>query len=315
MNGGNEDPRGTNLITYLNAVPGTNLPIAFDLIAPEEFGAMFDMSMGSAFVTARNIEWRVNELRADRGDHGGLSLADPHGRLLLAMQKPSGGGDSDWQPGLAAHMGSDNAAGQITQDDAAQSWAEHWNLFATGSGEVIDVGSTLDAAGYDIQSAGITVGADHPLDRNSAVGITLGYVGSKGNLVNGGRVDVNGGKAGVYAAWFAEHCYLGAALGGGYNYYDTRRVSLGGEARGNTTGVEFSGIVSGGCETTLRRLHLGTTMSVHTPTWALTRSRRQDRFPLCMLRTTRANPCIPGLASGRLTISRPARPQFIRSWD
>jgi outer membrane autotransporter protein len=59
-------------------------------------------------------------------------------------------------------------------------------------------------------------------------------------------VDVNGGKAGVYASWFNESCYLDAVVGGGFNSYDTRRAAVGGVAEGSTEGGEFSGMLGGG---------------------------------------------------------------------
>jgi uncharacterized protein YhjY with autotransporter beta-barrel domain len=220
------DPREARLITFLNTVPGTNLPAQFDLISPEGFGAMFDLTEGAANIHGRNIERRAAQIRSGNPGFGGLAIYDPHGRLDLAVNQGAGGGD------LGAGTPADNPSA--------------WNAFAIGSGQLLDVEDTANASGYDIETAGATLGADRRVGDNLAIGLTAGYVGDRAFLANNGHVTVNGGRVGAYATWFGDGPYLSGAAEGGYNFYDTHRDSVGGTATGSTGGPEADAWLGGG---------------------------------------------------------------------
>lgn len=229
-NGGFEDPLGAALIEKLNAIHGTILPHTFDLIAPEELGAMFDASLGSAGAMVANVQRRSIENRSGQaGSRSSVSIFDPHQRLLASNGTLPDGLLMQKEPEAAPRIGD-------------------WTGFATGNGELIDVGSTLNAVGYDIQSAGLTLGLDKRVSDRVSVGVIAGYVNSKANLVDSGRVHLNGGKLGVFASWHEGGAWLDGLIAGGWNTYDTRRTGFEGIARGSTEGWEFQAMLGGGYE-------------------------------------------------------------------
>jgi uncharacterized protein YhjY with autotransporter beta-barrel domain len=238
------DPREAALVAFLNTVPGTNLPVQLDLISPASYGALFDATAGAADIHARNVERRTAELRAGTAGFGGFSLYDPKGHLDAPWAKQGGGGGGD-----------------LTSDKPTAS-PNAWHAFAIGSGQILDVGDTANAAGYDIETAGATLGADRRVSDSFAYGLTAGYVGDRAFLVNGGRVTVNGGRAGAYGTWFGDGPYLNGSVEGGYNYYDTRRTGIGGTAAGSTSGPEIDALLGGGFDLKRDRLTFGPVASV-----------------------------------------------------
>ncbi len=121
-----------------------------------------------------------------------------------------------------------------------------WSVFVSGSGEFLDIETTAKASGFGITTGGITVGADYRFGEGFAAGILAGYAGTNTDLEGGGRISVDSGKLGVYATGYNEHFHVNALAEGGYNSYDVRLRSLGGDAHGDTEGGEFSGMISAG---------------------------------------------------------------------
>ena len=61
------DPDAVNLMAFLNALPIGGLPAAFDRIAPEELGAIFEISRSAAKVSSWPCRRRVPDIsRSDR---------------------------------------------------------------------------------------------------------------------------------------------------------------------------------------------------------------------------------------------------------
>ena len=223
------------------------LPGAYDQIAPEELGAAFDLGMGAADASALNVQRRLEEIRAgSTGYSESLALARPSERQLAA--NVFYGMADDGQEPLPSVMN--------------PSPDNRWGFFATGSGEFTDVDGTANSSGYDFKSAGITVGADYRVNRQFAVGIMAGYLDVGADLIDSGKVDVQGIKGGVYATWYDKGFYVDSALGGGYHFYDTRRGVLDGTARGSTTGTEFDGLIGAGYNIKRGRLTVGPTLSL-----------------------------------------------------
>lgn len=140
---------------------------------------------------------------------------------------------------------------------------EDWNVFVYGSGQLLDVESTANAEGYNIETGGATVGVDRRLGPSFALGLAAGYVGHDADLANGGEVAVNGGRASLYATWFGEAAFLEGAVGGGVHYFDTRRVAVGGEAAGQTQGSVFDALLGGGYDFKQGRFSFGPIAYVH----------------------------------------------------
>ena len=80
------DPREKELLDFLNATPVDDLPGPFDLIAPEELGAMYDVTFTASDTHLQNL---VRRLRVVRGSLASTSypaavVADAGGRSVAA---------------------------------------------------------------------------------------------------------------------------------------------------------------------------------------------------------------------------------------
>jgi len=218
------DPRETNLIAILNAVPGPQLPANFDLIAPEELGALFDMEFGSVDTIVGSVQSRMNDLRNGYAlASGSVSLFEPGGPVM-----------------------------QLTSADRSLPLMEKakpnddWSAFAGGYGQFVHVSSTADAPGYCLQNSGFLLDFDKPLDTGLAGGFTLDYAGGEASLANGGSANMEGGRGGIYGTWFSTNAYLEAQVGAGGCRYDSKRAALGGFASGDTKGYEIDTMFGGG---------------------------------------------------------------------
>jgi outer membrane autotransporter protein len=127
----------------------------------------------------------------------------------------------------------------------------------SGTGDFVNVSGDGNGKGYDFATGGVTLGVDYRLTKNFAIGIAAGYAHTGTNLTGDGSIDVNSGKAGIYAAYYNGGFYLNGYVGGGFNSYDTQRDALVGNATGNTDGGEFNALVSGGYEFHCGRLTFG----------------------------------------------------------
>ncbi len=222
------------LFSYLDYLHnGTNgLPAAFDLIAPDELTAMFSIPFAGMDERGYSFLGRIQELRA--GSHGfsatRLSLFDSRGpgqsvQRVCQTQSPIVAPCND-----ALSLSADNP----------------WGVYLEGAGEFVNVRSDANASGYHLRSGGLTVGVDRRIGEEFAIGLTLGYANISADLVNDGRVDVDNGRASIYATWFKQGFHVEGMLIGGINSYDTRRTAIEGMARGSTDGTEWGGLIGGG---------------------------------------------------------------------
>lgn len=223
------DARAATLIGFLDSEPVGNLPRAYDLIAPEELGSMYEIGFSQAGMQSINLQRRMDDIRA--GSNGfsaaGYQMRDTHG----------------FTKGVDGKAILEENAVPIMQPAPEN----RWGVFVTGAGQFVNVGDADEnARGYDITTGDFTLGLDYRVCPNFAIGLDAGYARSDADLVNRGRVTVDGGKLGLYATWFSGGFYLDGAVGGGYNSYDTRRSELLGDARGSTNGAEFNGLIGGG---------------------------------------------------------------------
>ena len=213
------DPRSGELVEYLNTVPGSRLPERFDAIAPEEHGALIEAMKGAGALQTDHRQQRLRELRAGLAGPGRLALYDAGGR----SDRLWNAGDHNWRPSPDA-----------------------WNVYAIGQGRIVDVESTMQADGFDIKTAGVTLGADRRANDNFAYGISAGYVGDDAGLSSGGDVDVNGAIASLYGTYFGPSAFIEGAIGGGLHYYDVRRQTIGGASQASTDGGQVDVMLGAG---------------------------------------------------------------------
>jgi uncharacterized protein YhjY with autotransporter beta-barrel domain len=240
LGGTNGDPRGAALISYLNTIPGGQLVSDLDLIAPEELGSMFDLNFASVGTAVRNVQQRMSDIRAGNSlGSGSISVFDSHAQPIQIA-----------------------SAGHQLPPMTPRS-EDKWGVFASGNAQYVDVAGGTNAAGYHFHSAGATVGLDRKVTKEITVGGSFDYASTEASLANGGSVNVDGGRAGLYGTWFDQNRYVEAELGGGYNQYSTKRASLGGNATGSTEGFEFDTMIGGGCDHHSGNLSFGPQVEAH----------------------------------------------------
>jgi outer membrane autotransporter protein len=239
------DPRAADLIAFLDSEPLATLPHDFDLIAPEELAAIFNIDVSLANVQTVNLERRMEDIRAGSRGFSATGFAiNTRGR--------------DLNMGLAGPAGPEGKSGPSVMQPTPEN---RWGVFVTGLGEFTNVDSTSNARGYDLSTGGLTFGVDYRVCPNFAIGLTGGYAHTNADLVDNGSLDVDGGKIGVYATGFSGGFYVDAAATGGLNNYDSHRTALLGSARGDTNGHDFTGLIAAGYEWKKGALTIGPTAS------------------------------------------------------
>jgi outer membrane autotransporter protein len=226
-------------IDFLDNQSLTDLRTSLDMISPEELTSVFDLTKSLANIQSTNIQRRLEEIRNS-------NAAD-----VEALGGLSGGGGG----------GAPGPVGKRTKEIPIAN-EERWGLWFTGSGEFTHVGSTTNAAGFNLDSGGVTAGVDYRFTDHFAAGISLGYMNTTASLSNGGKIDVDGGRVGLYGTYFDRGFYLDAALSGGLNSYDTRRVTPNNTADiGKPEGSEINILLATGYDWKWKGLTLGPTAS------------------------------------------------------
>lgn len=202
-------------MAFVGSIPVANLPRAFDLIAPEELAAIYEISFSQATVRNSNLQRRMDDIRA-----GSNGYCGPVAEINPVEDK--------------------NVAKNVVPA-FAPSPDNRWGIFINGGGDFVVVGDDdANARGYQIHNGNFTAGADFRLLHNLAIGIYGGYDGSDTDLVGRGRITMSGGNVGAFATWFSHGFYVDAAGGGNWNSYDIRRKAFLGQAHGSTDGTEVN---------------------------------------------------------------------------
>ena len=227
---------------YLDTQPLSTLPGNLDKIAPEEFAAFFQNSVALANVQTANLGRRMDDLRSQAPAPSASGLA-------------AAGSGPSYSGGLSGPSG--KRSKEITPPND-----ERWGAFLTGSGEFTRVGSTTNAAGYRFETAGVTGGLDYRVNDHFAIGMSFGYVGTTTSLVNGGKIDTDGGRLGLYATYFDRGFHVDAAVTGGLNSYNTRRVTPNNTAAtASPEGSEINVLIATGYDWKVGKFTVGPTAS------------------------------------------------------
>jgi outer membrane autotransporter protein len=224
------DPRVAGLIGFLDSQPLNELCPDFELIAPEELPAIFNLGVSLANVQSVNLQRRMEDIRAGSSGFSARGFS-------IDRRVP------DSSPGLAGPTGPEGKSGPSVMQPTPQN---RWGVFVTGLGEFTSVDDTSIAPGYNFSTGGLTFGADYRVSPNFAIGLTGGYAHTNANLVNNGSLDVDGGTVGAYATGFGGGFYVDAAAFGVFNGYDSSRTGLLGTASGNTDGRDFNALITAG---------------------------------------------------------------------
>ena len=195
-------------ITFLGFIPIADLPHAFELIAPEEYASMYEMSFSHAIVQSDNLQRHMDDIHA-----GATGYCGP----VVEVNPPP--------------IQDKNVADKKEVAPAFVPAPENrWSIWVQGNGDFVDVKNGDECAhGYNIDNGSITVGMDYRVLPNLAVGVYGGYLGSNADLVNRGSINMAQGNVGGYATFSWNGFYIDASGGGGWSNYNTHRFAL--EAR------------------------------------------------------------------------------------
>jgi outer membrane autotransporter protein len=108
------------------------------------------------------------------------------------------------------------------------------------------VGDSFNASGYNFDSAAATLGIDYRFNEHFVAGVLVNYTGTTADLVDGGRLNANAFRGGVYASLFGGGAYLNAFVGGADSNYDVSRQGLGSFVHGETNGADFNAMIATG---------------------------------------------------------------------
>ncbi len=226
------DRRQGDLLALLDSLPRGAVPSQLDRLAPEEFAALFSLGFAQFDTEVLSVQQRLGELR-----------------------------DSPEEEQLPAPSPKDDKSAFSGKDDKKEEAplrrrGNRWGFFLNATGEFASLGDTSGAAGFDSKSAGTTIGIDVRLSDHFVLGLTVGYSRSEADLIDGGKITSDGGKAAVYTLFHEGGFYTEALVGGGANSYDTRRGGLGGQAFGDTDGRQFDAYLGLGYDFHLGRVTL-----------------------------------------------------------
>ena len=237
------NPAMQPVIDALNALPGTSLPGAFDLIAPEEYAALPRFVQSNTRAMWSGLRQRFAEIR---GGSTGWSIANlnvtgRNGRLdlnnsvLLAAV-----GDTADAIGMRA-LAAQTQAEQAPVD-------ERRGFFVSGTGTFGDNEDDGNAAGYEFAAGGIVIGTDLRLTPDAAVGVMAGYGHTETDYQGtSSNIDAETARIGLYGTWTGlNQSWLNATAGGAYHWYESKREGLGGTASGTTGGAELNAMIEAG---------------------------------------------------------------------
>jgi outer membrane autotransporter protein len=217
------------LISFLNKEPFFNLANDFDKISPDSLSAFYEISFSNADIQRLLLEDRLQGLRD--GSNGFSSNMNLNGASV----------------NLESRVDADGKAAKSVVAPALQPARENrWGVWVSGFGDFVNVDGDGNGQGYNFATGGVSIGADYRISDQLAIGVMGDYSHTWTSLQNGGNIDVNSGRGGLYATWYDHGVYLDAAIYAGHNNYNSSRSGLGGLAAGNTGGTEWSTFISGG---------------------------------------------------------------------
>jgi autotransporter-associated beta strand protein len=240
------DPRAAQLFQFLNSQPLANLPHDLSLISPAQISSFHATGAAHGNTQIANLGGRMANIRA------GLTGFSSIGLTL-------NGGPVSSAAGFAGVSGPEGKSGPSVLAPAPDN---RWGVFVTGVGEFTNVDSTSNAAGYDVDTGGVTFGVDYRVCPFFALGLSAGYAHTRVNIDSaGGNIDVNSGKFGLYATAFAQSFYLDAAVTGGPSGYNSHRSALQGTANGSTDSGDVNALIAAGYDWKFGGLTIGPTAS------------------------------------------------------
>lgn len=211
------DIRQDEVLTYLDGLDIRAVPGELDKLAPEELSSIYTIGFAQAMSQVMSVEQRLIDVRA--------GAPNPPTQPTTHEKKPT--------PDASGHP-----------EQSAPS--RHYGSFITATGNFTNQGSSPNAKGYDIETAGTLFGLDYTVNDRLTLGISAGYSRTSSDLVGGGGIKVEGGRTALYAQYNQSGFFSQGLVGAGYNRYDTQRAALQGKAFGDTQGTELDAAIASG---------------------------------------------------------------------
>jgi len=227
LDSASSDPRAANLFNVLNKASLNQLIKDVELIDPGQLAALSNIGSAISNTTLIQLTQRFDTIQG-----------------LPTTQGPGG------------PAGPDGKGGKEVMPPPANN---RWGSFITGSGDFERVDDTPASRGFNFGSGGFTFGVDYRFTDHFVAGLFGGYTNTGIDIANGGRINVNAGKWGIYGTYFDGGFYVNSAVEGGYSSYDNHRDALGGTARSSTEGGDFSALFAPGYNWTMGGLTFGPT--------------------------------------------------------
>ncbi len=121
--------------------------------------------------------------------------------------------------------------------------------------------TTAKTTGFNLDSQGVTVGADYPVTDNITLGLAISNSNSNNQLSNnGGKVGIDGAAVSIYGIYNQDKFYTTALINYGWDNFNlTRKIDVTGfdRANGKPNGNQFIARISGGYDFGSNNLSLG----------------------------------------------------------
>jgi uncharacterized protein YhjY with autotransporter beta-barrel domain len=216
-------------------------------LSPDPYSSIFTTGFSQASIVNGDVGRRISILRT------GINANDTWG-------PDTWGGNYSVAPAAGNYgpTGARGPQGKGSKELVPPPPENRWGVFATGMGEFTKVrDDDANARGFDIDSGGFVAGVDYRFTNHFALGIYGGYTSTGADLTNGGRMDVDSGKFGIYGTFFAGGFYVNQSVGVGYNTYSLSRSGFGGKAHGKTEGADVNVLFSTGYDWKMQALSVG----------------------------------------------------------
>jgi outer membrane autotransporter protein len=220
------------LLHLLDSLPPSQIPGALILLTPEDLASIFTGGFAILHVQLNNIEHRLTDVR-----QGSFGFTDSGYAVNDTGPTRSNDGKEMMNMDGKETM---SAAAPIAPPD------RRWGFFITGGGELADVETTSEARGSSFTTGGVTVGADYRVTDHFVLGAAIGYANTSADLSFDGSIHAATGKANLYGTYYDGGFYVNGIVGGGYGSLDTRRLTIGGFARGETNTADFDALIGTG---------------------------------------------------------------------
>ncbi len=125
-------------------------------------------------------------------------------------------------------------------------------VFVSGDVNTGDRQNTISTTGFNVDTKGVTVGADYPVTDDITLGVAFNNASSNNQINdNRGKVGLNSSGVSIYGTYNRDKFYTAALINYGWDNFDlTRRINVTGFSQANAkpSGDRFSTRLSGGYE-------------------------------------------------------------------